>query len=1509
MLFWKNKLKTTPIKKIKKIIFRTLLGLLLLLLVLFIALTLPSVQTRVAQYFVKSINEDFGIHIAIDEVQLTLFGGVKLKEVLIVDHHKDTLIYTKRINTTILEAKQLLDGDLMFGDLSLNGVLFNLKTYKNEKKTNLDYFVDAFETGAPPSKKHFLLKATKIDLTDGRFILTDENRENPKDVDFTRLNILVTDFKIYGPEVYANIKKMSFLDHRGLYVENIKGNYSFTQTQMKLENMEIKTKESRIKGDAVLNYAIDDFAYFTDKVDFDFKIESGTLASNDIRHFYNELGKYQYFKIKARIKGPLNNLKLLDLKLRDNRGTELEGFINFKNLLGTEDQKFYMNGKFDKLKSNYDDVVSILPNVLGKKLPVILKKLGDISIIGNAQITTTSIKANLAMTTALGHVKSNFKIKDMDQSDKAAYVGYVVLNDFNIGNLLDNKDLSIVSLNIDVDGKGFSEKYLNTALKGSVSKLDYNKYTYSNIALNGNFKLPLYKGNVKVNDPNLKLNFDGLLDFSKKDSKHDFNINIERAELHKLKFVNDSISIFRGDIIVNTQGNSIEDIQGNIYVNNATYTNSKDTYQFNDFNVNSKFDAGRIRTIKVNSPDITDGEVVGKYKFSDLKGLVSNSLGSLYTNYKPIKVNKGQFLKFNFSVNSKIVEVFFPEIKVSENTIVKGSINSDNNDFKFNFNSPVIKAFENTFDNIRISIDNKNPLYNAYIELDSIKTKMYKIRDFSLINVTSKDTLFFRTEFKGGTKGEDYFNLDLYHTINKENKNVIGFSKSEIKIKNNLLFLNELNLSNNRVVFDKELKEFYLDDFILTNKKQEITFNGLIKGRDYKDLKLHFKDVDINDWVSAQESFTVFGNLNGEVNYKQNKQIYEPTASIVIDSLKVNSHDLGVLNFDIRGDENLKKFTLFSSIENENFESFNADGSFEIENAATVFDLNLKFDRFNLATLSSLGGDVISNIRGFVSGNATIGGTMKKPEINGRLYVNEGGLSIPYLNVDYALNDKTIIDLTGEKFLFRNNTLTDTKYKTTGTLNGVVEHNNFSDWKLDLTVNSKRFLALDTKDSEDAAYFGTAFIDGRATIKGPTDALFIKVDAKSEKGTAIKIPINNAESVSENSFIHFVTLKEKFNLQKGIVESTKKYNGLELEFDFEITPNAEVEVILDRNSGHGMKGRGNGTLLFKINTLGKFNMWGDFLPFDGTYNFKYGGIIDKKFNVKKGGSIIWEGNPLKAQLNLEAVYKISANPALLLESSSINKKVPVEVVIGIRGDLTRPEPDFMINFPTVTSVLKSELETELADKDVRQTQALYLLSTGSFLSKDGTSQVGASSFYETASGMLGNIVQSNDETFEMNFNVVTQDKRPGKETDGRFEAIVSSKVNERITINGRIGVPFGGVNESAVVGDIDIKYRVNDDGSFNLHVFNRENDINYVGQEIGYTQGGGLIYEVDFDTFRELVDKMFKSKKLTIPTKGKTDIENPDSNLNPDFINFSKPNEPKSDKPKINQDAVLPEND
>jgi hypothetical protein len=1493
------------------------------LLALAIILSLPVVQTKIAKYVTESLNTDFKTDIHVDKVAINIFGGVKLKKVLIYDHHKKVLIYSDIIATDILSIKRLLDGDLIFGDLRLTGLIFNLKTYKNETENNINKFIRLFDSGKPSkTNRHFLLTARNAYISQGNFSVVDENKHTPKFLDFKNLNAYISDFKLYGPDVTTIIHRFSFLDHRGLYVTNFAGKFSYTKKQIKVENLAITTKRSFIYGKAILNYKVEDFLHFTDKVKFDVALDSASLASNDIRYFYDGLGKNQHFKVHAKIRGTLNNLNLRRLRLNDTNGSRIVGNINFRNLLGDKTQKFSMEGKFDRLISSYDNLVVLLPNVLGKKLPKELKRIGKFNIVGKTKLSTTALEADFKMITDLGNGQADLHMNNIDFIDKASYSGNVILDNFNIGALLGRKDIGRTTLNLDVDGVGFTEKYLNTIIKGDISKLDYNKYTYNNIVVNGNFKLPYYKGQVSINDPNLSLTFDGLVDLSKSESRYDFHINVENADLRKLRFVNDSISHFTGDAVVEVTGNSIENLQGNIYIKDAEYQNPKSTYKFDELTINSSFDADRLRTITINSTDVVNGKIVGKFRFDQLDKLVMNSVGSLYTNYKPYKVKKGQFLRFNFHVYDKVVEMLYPEINIDSSTVVRGKIDSDLQEFKFRFKSQKITAAKNTFDNIRINIDNKNALYNAFIELDSIKTPYYKVRDFSLINVTAKDTLFVRSEFKGGDKGQDYFNLDLFHTIDKNKNNIVGIKKSEMKFKDYLWYLNENAEKDNQIVFDQNFKNFTIDNIVLSHENQKIDLNGIIKGTDYKDLVLNFEDVDINKITPFNSKFVFNGNMNGQINYKQNKSVYQPTASIVIDHLNLNKTELGTLNFDISGDENFRKFTVNSSIQNGFTESFRANGTFAIENKETFLDLNLKLEGFNLATLGTVGGDVLSNVRGSVSGNAAVVGNLKKPEINGRLYVEKAGMTIPYLNTDYELSDRTVIDLSDEKFLFRNNQLTDTKYGTKGLLNGSIEHHNFGDWKLDLTITSKRLLALDTKDSDDAAYFGTAFINGTASIKGPTESLFIKVDAKSEKGTEVKIPINNAQSVGESSWIHFVTPKEKYNLANGIIEKTRNYNGLELEFDFDITPDAEVEVILDRNSGHGMKGKGYGSLLFKINTLGKFNMWGDFQAYEGTYNFKYGGLIDKKFAVKKGGSIIWEGNPMKAQLNLEAVYRTSANPAVLLDNSSFNKKVPVEVVIGLRGDLTSPEPNFDIQFPSVSNVLKSEIQYKLDDKDVRQTQALYLLSTGSFMSPDGFNQSDLSgTFAETAASLLGGIIKSDNDKFNIDLNFISADKRIGQEADGQFVANISSQINEKISINGKVGVPVGGVNESAIVGDIEILYRVNEDGSMNLRLFNKENDINYIGQGIGYTQGVGISYEVDFDTFSELVNKLFKSHKLERSLKSSPD-DLPDSYLNPDYINFNnqkeaeknkkktdKKEEEKKPQPQNNNQGLIPDND
>ena len=1459
-----------------------------------------------AHYFTEKLNKEYKTNIYVDQVAITIFGGVKLRNILIKDEHKDTLIYIKRVNTSIGDARKLINGKLIFGAMRAEELFLNVKTYKGDRDTNLDRFVAAFDDGKPSSGK-FLMTSKKVTLINSRFVLIDENRAVPKDVDFTKINAVITDFKIKGANVTTHIKEMSLQDHRGLFVENLQSKFTYTKKNIRLEDLALKTKESRFEGTVILRYNRKDFSDFNNKVLFDIKTESAQIASNDIRYFYNEMGKDKYFSLQGKIDGTLNDFTAKRLHLIESDKSEIIGNVNFKNLFAKQGKgDFYMKGNFKKVASSYENLIALLPNVLGKKLPTSLKKLGRFTLYGKAEITTKTIDADFDLQTKLGNISSQLVMTNINTIDNASYLGTIVLDDFDLGSFLNRKDLGKTSLDLQVDGNGFIEKYLNTSFSGTVSSIFYNGYNYQNVIVDGNFKKPIFRGKVNINDPNLFLDFDGKIDLSKEENSYDFHAKIDYANLNKMNFVNDPVSVIKADIVMKATGNTVDNLKGEVLVTNASYRNSKNQYFFDRLSITSKFAPDNTRMISVESNDGIEANVEGKFKFYQISKIVENSLGSLYANYHPNKVSKGQYLKFNFTEFNKLVEIINPKITLSDDTVLKGTINSDDNDFKVNFSSKSIEAFNVSLDKVQVQIDNKNPLYNAYVQMDSIKSKYYKARDFSLINITSKDTLFFRTEFKGGNTGKDFYNLNLYHTINKENKNVIGFTKSEMMFKDFLWFINEKEDNANKVVFDKGLTNFSFDNIMVSHENQFIQLDGVLNGNRNKDLELVFNEVNLNKITPDLDKFKFDGKVDGIIHIKQNESIYKPTSSLTIKELLVNDRKLGNMFVDIEGDENFSKFNINSVIENENLDSFKAEGNLQIVNGETVLDLNLNFQKFNLGILSNLGGDVINNIRGFASGNARLDGNINDIDYNGRLFIDDAGLRIPYLNVDYQINPNSIVDITRNKFIIQRTQINDNQFNTTGNLEGAIKHKQFGDWELDLRIDSNRLLALNTSDHEDAAYFGKAYMDGIATIKGPTTGLVISVNAKSEKGTDIKIPINDAEAVQNKEYIHFITPKEKYGLKETLESrNLNNYNGLELNFEFDITEDADIEVILNRDSGHGMKGRGKGGLLFRINTLGKFEMYGDYQVYEGSYNFKYGGLLDKKLEVKKFGSIVWEGSPYNAILDLEAIYKTTANPAVLIENNLINKKIPVEVSISIKGALNNPQPDFNINFPNLNSIVKAEIETKLNDPSTRQTQALYLLSTGGFLSQDGLNQSQYTNFaLERASAIFGDLLNDKDGKMQFDVNYIQADRTSLDPTNSRVVATISTTINERITVNGKVGVPVGGVTETAIVGNVEVQYRVNEDGTLNLRVFNRENDINYIGQGIGYTQGLGVSYEVDFDTFKELVNKIFKKRKLDRANTLNNHLDDSDLSPKNDDSKENEKDKKEQDFTEPNQEAI-----
>lgn len=1469
----------------------------MLLLLLGILLSIPCVQTSLGKYATNSINKSYGTNISIGKVAITPFGSVKLGDVLVLDHHKDTLFYIKKLNTSILSFKKIYDpGHPYLKDVILHGLDVRIVNYKNEDYTNLDKFIDAFDDGSPSSGR-FRMKANKMTVFNSRFQYIDYNLQTPKMLDFTQLNGKIEDFFIKGANVTTFIDKLSFKDHRGLFVENITADFLYTKKNILLKQLEMKTPLSEMKGRVELKYNRKDFSDFNNKVIFDVQFDKATIASNDLNYFYNEFGKNNVFYVDTHLIGTLNNFTTYNLKLVDKNQSEIIGTANFKNLFGKGNQEFYMKGNFDRITSNYEDLKSILPRILGNNLPSVLAKLGNVYISGAVELTQKIINADVSMLSELGYLEGNLAMQNIDNIDNASYQGNIKLNAFDLGTLLSQGEIGKTTLDLDVDGKGFTQKLLNTAIKGKIDKFYYNGYNYQNITVDGSMKMPYYKGYFNSNDPNLKMDFDGTIDLSLKAKNYDFKAQIDYADLYVLNFYkSDSISIFKGNIDFKANGNSIDDLAGVLKINNVSYQNSKDSYFFDDFQVLSSFDAERVRTIEINSPDIITGQIVGKYKVSQVQKMVENALGSLYANYSPNKLEKGQFINFDVTIYDKIVEVFIPDVKISENTKAKGKISGDEGKFVFDFTSPNIIAFENTIENVNIEIDNKNPIYNAYITVDSIKNSTYKIADFNLINLTLNDTLFVRSEFKGGPKSEDTYDLNLYHTINEDKQSIVGFKKSEIKFKEYLWFINEQETEDNKIVFDKKFKDFDFKKLTLSHNDQKIDFFGTMRDSTYKDFKLTFDDVDLNKVTPELDSLSFGGKINGNITYKQDRNKYEPISNITIDSLKVNQFLLGDLDFKIEGNENFNQFKVNSSLKQEGKEHFFIDGNVNFVGDQSKLDLEAGFDKFNLAPFGSLLGTVLSDVRGNATGRTTIGGSFTDPEIDGRLYLNDAGMRIPYLNVDYAFEKNAIVDLTEHQFSLRKIEVTDTKYNTKGVIDGTIQHDNLGDWELDLHLISDNILALDTKDSDDAYYYGTAFMKGKASITGEINALVIKVAGESEKGTSIKIPVNDDEEIGDNSFINFMSVED---YKKALVENFSKenrYEGIELDFNFDIDTDTDIEIILNRETGHAMKGKGYGSMQMNINTLGKFQMYGDFQVQEGEYNFKYGGVIDKKFIVEKGGTIRWDGEPMDAVLDLKATYKTFANPAVLVESASFNRKVDTNVAILLNGNLSNPQPDFNIDFPTVSSVLRSELDYKLQDKDTRQTQAFALLATGSFVTAESTGNAAYGSLIEGASSIINGLFADADSNLQLGLDY-SQGNRLTEISD-RVGVTLSTRVNDRITINGKANVPVGGVTETVIVGNLEVLIQINEDGTLNAHVFNRENDINYVGEGIGYTQGLGITYNVEFDTFKEMLRKIFSSNKKK-KDSSKSQDELPDSEFPPEFIEFINQRKSKStDTPK-----------
>ena len=224
---------------------------------------------------------------------------------------------------------------------------------------------------------------------------------------------------------------------------------------------------------------------------------------------------------------------------------------------------------------------------------------------------------------------------------------------------------------------------------------------------------------------------------------------------------------------------------------------------------------------------------------------------------------------------------------------------------------------------------------------------------------------------------------------------MVGIKKSKTNFKNTPWLINALQNKQNKIIFDRSFDKIIIDNINMSYANEDILLNGSIIGSQNKNINLDFKNVDLVKVTPTIENLKLGGNLNGQLNISQLESIYLPKSSLTIDDFEVNDFNLGSFRADIQGNQSLTNYDVNLTLKEGDLESLLVVGSLDVSGKNSELNLDVSFKEFILNPLNPFGGGVITNIRGDVSGFANVSGRLEKPQIEGGLKINNGGLAIP----------------------------------------------------------------------------------------------------------------------------------------------------------------------------------------------------------------------------------------------------------------------------------------------------------------------------------------------------------------------------------------------------------------------------------------------------------------------------------------------------------------------------------
>lgn len=1455
---------------------------------LFFAIRTSAFQTWAAQKATAYLSNELGTPVHVGKVEIAFFRSVALKNVFIADLHKDTLLYGGTIKTQIglFDYKQQI---LKLDQISLENSTVKLIKHPDDSTFNYDFLIRYFAgtksdtstgKGWEVTPGNLILKNVNFTYHNRHYADSVSTNINYDHIGITHLNGQINHFRQDKDTFYAEIRELSATERSGLRLKQMNGDIKLSERQVKCTGLLLRTPHSYINGDITFDHENwESYNDFVNKIKIKAVLKDSThLSGKDLSVFVPELNHLEEtLAINGKVFGYITDLNLSDIQIRYRQFTEFSGDLSISGLPDIENCFLHFNAT--RMATNYKDLIKIPDYPFSKKktlhLPSIVSRFGTIVYKGNFDGLLNDFTTYGNFSTALGTVGSNLSIRLGKKPDDIRYKGLLRTKNFNIGALAGLKDFGTLSLQTKIDGKGLSLAGLDTDLEGKVLTLNYKGYTYKDIVLNGSFKNKIFNGLLDSQDPNARFDFNGNIDFTNKIPKMDFISTISAINPVALKLVTSAdTGILSSQVLINLNGDDINNLSGEINFDDTQYKTAKKTYKLSTFDLQLD-QSSPVKKIKLNSAYL-NALVEGKFDPTNLESAFNHFLNSYYPTFIKKQNPKNRYndvLDFKVSIKkfNTINELFLPDLMISPGTVFSGRFNAQENALNITALSDTITYKGIRIDAFQLKCTEENDIISARLEGKRLHfTDSLGVSGFNLcISSRDRNTKYNMEwdnkkqpgRFSGEIAGQVVFNdaniyltYDTAFTVLKDTSWHLAQSNPSV-----------IDTAGNVILYPLALK----------SGDQAIIVQGRLSSNPSDVLSLNlsnFRLEQLNPFLSAY-NLKLNGVLNGKVNLFNSLKNIAFSSDLALTALKMNDNLIGQLILKNNYDPEHKQLDLdgyttlgFMDENNNPLKNLAFQGHYYLERKEESLDINISATPLNLRLLNPILDGILTINRGMISGNGTIKGTPQKPIIEGKFNLFKSDIKVDYTNVNYEITGPITIYPDQINFDEMKMKELGSKAAPQGTLSGNIFHSNFSRIQIDYDVNYRNMLVLNTSERENKDFYGRVYGSGNIGIYGFLNDIHMRIVDTTKRNSRFFLPLDGPAEVGENNFIHFV---KRDSVKKNEEE---KLSGFNLDMTIVTTPDAQVQIIFDKKTGDVLNAQGYGNINMTINTLGKFDMFGDYTITDGDYLFTLENVISKKFEIDAGSTIKWSGSPYNADIDIVASYKQRASVAPLMppgdSTVSAKRRVPVDCKLKMSDRLLTPKITFAIDLLSLDDNTKSKINSVLQDEVELNRQVFSLLLFKSFVSPEiynrsgGVTAGGAASASgaDFLNSTVSNLLSGLTDQVQIGFNY-----RPGNQLNNDEVDLALSKqlFDDRLIIDGNIGVNNNQArNSNNLIGDVNVEYKLTRDGKFRVKGFNRSNDNTQITTAGGaFTQGVGLFYREEFETFKQLYKRYLEKLK------------------------------------------------